>query len=180
MCTTADCHTTQRPVDNFFAALDEFPHVAEARCTICVSEQRILSSDMSQSMGDTTSFASVLLQVHHAKHIMQVVVFREFENHIDRPVPATIVDDQDLIAVGSLPQRIAAAARPRMSVRARPRSGLTTVRTTDVLVQPGNRLLQCGQHAVFFVVGWENDTEVHLGRFDCTCVGRGKRFVGPD
>lgn len=98
MGTAADGNTTARAIHNIFDAFNQSRHIAKPRCAICISEQGILAAHMTKSMSDTAALAPVLSQRHNPQDIMQAILLRKIQNHIDRLVATPVIDNDDFIA----------------------------------------------------------------------------------
>lgn len=62
MGAATDSYTTMRSVNDLFTSFNEFSNIAEARCTIRISEEYVFTPDMSESVCGSSALASVLLQ----------------------------------------------------------------------------------------------------------------------
>lgn len=140
MRAAANGHAPARGVDDFVAALHQLLDVAEARGAVGVGKEHVVPAYMAQAVRHAAALAAVPLEAHDAHDIVQLLLAREPQHHVDRPVPAAVVDDEDLVARrGALRCCAVVAALLLLCARVgrRLRAG-----TANVLVEVLNRLFQ--------------------------------------
>lgn len=168
MGTAADGNTTARAIHNVFNAFNQSRHVAKPRCAIGISKQGILAAHMTKAMGDTAALAPVLSQRHNPQDIMQAILLRKVQNHIDRLVATPVIDNDNLIAAETKLLWIGSARR--MPLLCRHSRVLGAGAASKVLVQILHGLLQRGDDTILFVVRGKDDAEEKLGGLDGTNI----------
>ncbi|KAI6759266.1 hypothetical protein HG530_009946 [Fusarium avenaceum] len=86
-------NATVRPINNLLTSFNELPSIREPRRTICISEQDIFTSHVSETMRSRSTLASVACQRNNPENIMQTIFLCEFEHNIHCLISTSIVDD---------------------------------------------------------------------------------------
>ena len=170
MGTTANRDAAVGAVHDLLASFDELGNIAEIRRTVRIGEQNILTPDVSEAVGHPAALAAVLLQRDHPQQIVELVVSGKVEHHFHGAVRAPVIDDEDLIAT-RLPVLGVSRPLPAPALAAR-----SAAHPANVLIQPGDGLLQRRHDAVLLVVRGEDDAQVDLGGLDVARVRR--RLLG--
>lgn len=182
MGTATNGNASTRPVHNFLDAFDQFRHIAKPRRAIRIGKERIFAANMTEAMSNTAALAAVLGQGHHSQHIIQAVILRKVEHHVDRLVAAAVVDDDDFVTAEALIFQASCASRA-LSVallgrrRERVPSASCSSAASKMPVQVLDGLFQCGDYTILLVVRGEDDAEEKFRGFNGANVGRWIRFV---
>ncbi|UKZ60786.1 uncharacterized protein TrAtP1_002057 [Trichoderma atroviride] len=131
-------------------------------------------------MRDAAALAPVLGQGHDSQHIIQAVLLREIEHHIDRLVAAAVVDNDDFVTAEALVfctnSASSALHMPLLGCR-RERVLGSSSGASKVLVQVLDGLFQRGNHTLLFIVRGEHDAEEELRGLNGADVRRRICFV---
>lgn len=172
MSSAANGHASARTINNLFDALNQLRHIAKSRRTVCVSKERILAANMTKAMRNAAALAPVLGQRYNSQHIVQAILLREIEHHVDRLVAAAVIDNDDLVAaealvfyIGSASSSSSALRMPLLGRRRKRVLGASSRSSgaSKVLVQVLDGLFQRGNHTILFIVRGEDDAEEELG-----------------
>lgn len=180
----ADGDAAVRAVDDLLAALDEPAEVAEAGGAVGVGEEHVGAARVAQAVGHAAALAAVRLERHDAQDVVQAVLARELQRHVDGAVAAAVVDDEDLVAREVVARRVLGVEVAARGRRAR-RGSLSTAAAAVwlqvgvpggaavLLVEVLDGFLEGRQDSVLLVVRWEHDGYQHLGRLNDSSVGNG-------
>lgn len=119
---------------------------------------------MTKAMSDAAALAPVLSQRHYPQDVMQAILLRKLQNHIDRLVATPVIDNDDFIAAES--QLLGLGSTRRTPLLRRYSRVLGAGAASKVLVQILHGLLQRGDDTVLLVVRGEDDAEEKLGGLD--------------
>jgi hypothetical protein len=175
MGSAANGHASARTINNLLDALNQLRHIAKSRRTVCISKERILAANMTKAMRNAAALAPVLGQRHNSQHIVQAVLLREIEHHVDRLVAAAVVDNDDFVTAEALVFCIGSALHMPLLGCRRERvlgAGSRSSGASKVLVQVLDGLFQRGNHTILFIVRGEDDAEEELRGFNGTDVRR--------
>src|SRR5690606_29496631 len=133
-------------------------------------EQDILAPRVPKPMRHGAPLAPIPLELYNPHDVMQAPLHRELQHDLDRPVPAPVAHDNNLVsrALG----RRTAPQRPLMRAReplGRLPSPLT--RPPEGLVKIVDRLVKREHYPLLLIVRWDHDTYQHGGGLDGAGVG---------
>lgn len=171
MSTTSNGDATARTINDLLAALNQLLDVTEPRRAVRIGKERILPAHMAQAVRHAAALAAVPLQAHDAQHIVQFLLVRELEHHVNRLVPAAVVDDDDFVARRHFWLRCHAVVVALLAATCRRRVGgcFSAGGAGDaakVFVEILDGFFECGQDAVLFIVRRQNYAQTQLRRFN--------------
>lgn len=102
MGTATNGNASAGTINHLLDALNQLRYIAKPRSAVCIGKKRILAANMTKAMCNAAALAPVLSQRHDSKHIVQAVLLREIEHHIDRLVAAAVIDNDNLVAAEAL------------------------------------------------------------------------------
>lgn len=170
MGAAADRDASVRPVRDLLAPLHELPQVTKLRRPVRVGEQGILAPRVPEPVRHGAAFAPVPLELHNPHNIVQAPPLRELQHDLNRPVPAPVTHDDDLVPRNArrctAPQRPLMRAREPLALPALPLPG-----PPERLVKVLDRLVEREGDALLLIVRGDHDADQHGGGLDGAGVG---------